>query len=57
MSEPTRHKKAYYGWVPDLPDTRDHLYAAPAPTLADPKDRIDLYKQLTRLSQRQGGLP
>jgi arylsulfatase A-like enzyme len=25
-----------------------------APTLADPKDRIDLYKQLTRLSQRQG---
>ena len=29
----------------------------PAATLADPKDRIDLYKQLTRFSQRQGGLP
>ena len=22
-----------YGWVPDLPDHRDHLYAAPATTL------------------------
>jgi len=29
----------------------------PAPTLADPKDQIDLYRQLTRSSQRQGGLP
>ena len=29
----------------------------PAPTLADPKDQIDLYKQLTRFSQRQGGRP
>jgi hypothetical protein len=29
----------------------------PAPSLADPKDRIDLYKQLTRSSQRQGALP
>jgi choline-sulfatase len=28
-----------------------------APNLADPKDRMDLYQQLTRLSQRQGGLP
>jgi C1A family cysteine protease len=42
MSEPTRHKKAYYGWVPDLPDTRDHLYAAPAPTLADLPASVDL---------------
>ena len=29
----------------------------PAQTLADPKDRIDLYRQLTRFSQRHGGLP
>jgi arylsulfatase A-like enzyme len=28
-----------------------------ARTLDDPKDRIDLYKQLTRFSQRQKGLP
>ena len=27
-------KTARYGWVPDLPDARDHLYAAPAIALA-----------------------
>jgi hypothetical protein len=26
------HRK--YGWVPDLPDQRDHMYAAPSPVLA-----------------------
>ena len=25
---PTPHKIQRYGWVPDLPDQRDHLYAA-----------------------------
>ena len=24
---------ARYGWIPDLPDQRDHLYAAPPPVL------------------------
>jgi C1A family cysteine protease len=28
-AELTPHKVARYGWVPDLPDARDHLYAAP----------------------------
>jgi C1A family cysteine protease len=42
MSEPSRHKNAYYGWVPDLPDTRDHLYAAPPPTIADLPSSTDL---------------
>jgi hypothetical protein len=23
-----------YGWAPDLPDQRDHLYSAPQPVLA-----------------------
>jgi hypothetical protein len=23
------YKIQHYGWVPDLPDARDHLYAAP----------------------------
>jgi C1A family cysteine protease len=31
-----------YGWIPDLPDARDHLYAAPAPILAKLPAKIDL---------------
>jgi C1A family cysteine protease len=27
------YKIQRYGWLPDLPDARDHLYAAPAPVL------------------------
>jgi C1A family cysteine protease len=34
-----------YGWVPDLPDHRDHLYAAPQPVLAKLPAKIDLRKQ------------
>ena len=35
----TAHK---YGWVPDLPDHRDHLFAAPAAVLATLPPRQDL---------------
>jgi len=31
-----------YGWVPDLPDARDYLFAAPQATLADLPLKIDL---------------
>jgi C1A family cysteine protease len=31
-----------YGWIPDLPDHRDHLYAAPAIHLAKLPPKIDL---------------
>ena len=48
----TRARLASLGYVASAPAPAD-----PAQTLADPKDRIDLYKQLTRISQRQGGLP
>ncbi len=34
-----------FGWVPDLPDQRDHLYAAPVETLAALPPRIDLRPQ------------
>src|SRR3989440_2703094 len=27
-------KVAGYGWIPDLPDQRDHLYAAPPPVVS-----------------------
>ena len=48
----TRARLAALGYVASAPAPAD-----PAQTLADPKDRIELYKQLTRFSQRQGGLP
>jgi C1A family cysteine protease len=34
-----------YGWVPDLPDGRDMLYAAPVRALAKLPPRVDLRKQ------------
>src|ERR1700722_3045212 len=36
-----RHKLSHYGWVPDLPDARDHLYRAPKAIGAIPKS-VDL---------------
>ena len=35
-------KSARYGWIPDLPDHRDQLYAAPIPLLAVLPAKIDL---------------
>jgi C1A family cysteine protease len=34
-----------YGWLPDLPDHRDHLYAAPGAMTAAPPVRVDLRAQ------------
>jgi C1A family cysteine protease len=31
-----------YGWIPDLPDHRDHLYAAPQPVLAKLPKKVGL---------------
>ena len=38
-------KTARYGWVPDLPDHRDHLYAAPVELAAAPPATADLRPQ------------
>src|ERR1700675_1643799 len=40
MTEP--RKIARYGWIPDLPDERDHLYAAPPAFLSALPPFIDL---------------
>jgi C1A family cysteine protease len=46
MSTPvTPRKTARYGWTPDLPDARDHLYAAPRPTLEALPPSADLRAQ------------
>jgi C1A family cysteine protease len=42
MTAPTRRKVAGYGWSPDLPDARDHLYTAPHLALASAPPRMDL---------------
>jgi C1A family cysteine protease len=39
------YKIARYGWVRDLPDQRDHLYAAPPPTLTALPPKTDLRPQ------------
>jgi choline-sulfatase len=49
----TRARLAALGYVAASAPASGNLAA----TLADPKDRIDLYKRLTRFSERQGGLP
>lgn len=36
------HSIQYYGWVPDLPDQRDFLYAAPTPIQRDIPSKMDL---------------
>ena len=35
----------HYGWIPDVPDQRDHLYAAPAPILKALPPATDLRTQ------------
>jgi hypothetical protein len=38
--------KASHGWLPDLPDHRDYLYAAPPHVIAKLPAMVDLRKNL-----------
>ena len=40
-----KHVKGGYGWVPDLPDHRDHVYAAPRKVVAKLPTKVDLRKK------------
>ena len=42
MPAPRKTKIQRYGWIPDLPDRRDRLFAAPAETLRALPPRADL---------------
>ncbi|HEX5407946.1 MAG TPA: C1 family peptidase [Pseudonocardiaceae bacterium] len=42
MTNPARRRIARYGWVADLPDARDHLFAAPHVALTDLPPSADL---------------
>jgi C1A family cysteine protease len=39
------HRIQWYGWLPDVPDRRDRVYAAPAPVIRALPGRVDLRPQ------------
>jgi C1A family cysteine protease len=55
-AHPHRRRTARYGWIPDLPDHRDFLYAAPAPVLRALPPRVDLRRQCPPEIYDQGDL-
>jgi C1A family cysteine protease len=56
MTAPTPRKIKRYGWVPDLPDQRDHLFAAPPVVLADLPRKVDLRDRCPKEIYDQGHL-
>lgn len=44
-----RHKIKRYGWLPDTPDQRDHLYAAPVVQLKKRPPKVDLRSQCPKV--------
>jgi C1A family cysteine protease len=48
--------KCGFGWLPDLPDFRDHLYAAPLTALRALKPKVDLRPKCPRKILDQGNL-
>ena len=55
-SQLTKHKIQRYGWIPDLPDARDHLYAAPPHVLTALPTKVDLRPQCPNEVYDQGKL-
>ena len=52
----TPRKIKRYGWIPDLPDARDHLYAAPVAALRALPTQVDLRPQCPKQIYDQGQL-
>ena len=50
------HKVKRYGWIPDLPDHRDHLYAAPVVYLRELPTKVDLRPNCPKEVYDQGQL-
>jgi C1A family cysteine protease len=42
MTSPTPRRNGRFGWIPDLPDQRDHIFSAPAPVLTVLPPSVDL---------------
>ena len=47
--KPNKHKVGCYGWMPDLPDHRDHQFAAPLLKLGPLPSKVDLRKQCPKV--------
>ncbi len=56
MTSPAPRKIERYGWVPDLPDHRDHLFAAPPRYLSALPARVDLREHCPEEIYDQGRL-
>jgi C1A family cysteine protease len=56
VPEPVARQIKRFGWVPDLPDARDHLYAAPPRFLTALPTQVDLRNQLPKEIYDQGQL-
>ena len=56
VTAPTPRQIKRFGWVPDLPDARDHLYAAPPQYLTALPTQVDLRDQLPKEIYDQGQL-
>jgi C1A family cysteine protease len=56
MTTPIPRKIQRYGWVPDLPDQRDHMFAAPPAVMAVLPPSADLRKQCPKEVYDQGQL-
>jgi C1A family cysteine protease len=56
MTAPNPRKVKRYGWVPDLPDQRDHLFAAPPAVVASLPPSVDLREQCPKGVYDQGRL-
>jgi C1A family cysteine protease len=56
MTTPTPRQNGHYGWVPDLPDQRDHIFSAPAPVLGTLPPSVDLRSQYPTTIYDQGQL-
>jgi C1A family cysteine protease len=56
MTAPTPRKTKRYGWVPDLPDQRDHIFAAPPTVLAELPPSVDLREKCPKDIYDQGQL-
>jgi C1A family cysteine protease len=56
VTEPRPRRIQRYGWVPDLPDARDHLYATPSRYLSSLPVQVDLRPQCPPTVYDQGQL-
>jgi len=56
MTAPTPRQTGRYGWIPDLPDHRDHVFSAPTPVLTELPPSVDLRPGCPKTVYDQGRL-